>query len=43
MSLFHSLEGFSMGVISVYVTEAIMLPWEDWVIVKLRYSTRLVP
>ena len=36
------MKGFSMGVTTVYITEAIALECELWVAAELRYTPRLV-
>ena len=36
------MKGFSMGVTTVYITEAVALECELWVAAELRYTPRLV-
>ena len=36
------MKGFSMGVTTVYITEAIALECELWVAAELKYTPRLV-
>ena len=36
------MKGFSMGVTTVYITEAIALAWELWGAAELRYTPSIV-
>ena len=36
------MKGFSMGVTTVYITEAVALEWKLWVPAELRYTPKPV-
>ena len=36
------MKGFSMGVTTVYIIDAVALDWELWVAAELTYTPRLV-